>query len=146
MTTTTRPKTSRSFTTVAILAAVAAVAAGIVVFMLVQSGPTAPAGQFHVSIRGNLGATVTVDGKVTTLRAETGYDSGDFTGQQISVVASSSGAAPNCRITDGSGVELAAQVGDAPEVGPQTVLQGYGPAKSIEAPSIETASCTAAAK
>lgn len=120
-----------------------AVALGAVLYA-VQSGGAAPAPQqVHVSILGNLGGTVTVDGGAPTrLDAYDGTDARDFiASKSVSVMVDSSGMAPSCRIADSAGKQLASHAGATPSIVPQTLLQGYGPAKSIQAPTIESATC-----
>lgn len=126
-------------------AVVLAVVVGAILFAVQSPGPAPAPQQIHVSIIGNLGGTVMVDGGTPTrLDAYNGTDARDFTASKsISVLVDSSGMAPSCRIVDRAGKQLAAQDGASPSVVPQTMLQGYGPAKSIEAPTIESVTCEA---
>lgn len=126
---------------IASLAAIAAIIIGAVIYGGAAGTLTSEPQQLRVVITGNLGARVTVDGEVRRLDAPTGVDSSSYpVKKSISVFVTSTGDAPSCKITDGSGKILADQSGPAPERVEQTV--GWAPDVSvINAPTYENASC-----
>ncbi|MFD6066693.1 hypothetical protein [Amycolatopsis lurida] len=123
-------------------AAVVAVAA-VVTTILITSSEARPAQQLQVGIIGNLGGTVTVDGsQVIQLTASNGADQVTVTASDsVRIIVTSSGAAPRCSVHTAAGAVLADRAGPAPQVGPQTMVTGGGPADVVNAPSMESVTC-----
>lgn len=124
-------------------AVVVAVVVGAILFALQAPGPAPAPQQVHVSIIGNQGGMVMVDGNAPTrLDAYDGTDSRDFTASKVvTVIVDSSGAPPSCRVVDHAGKQLAAESGSTPSVVLQTTELGYGPAKTVMAPTTEHVTC-----
>lgn len=133
---------SRRVIVLSAAAAIVAVAA-VVTAVLVTSSDARPAQQVQVSIRGNLGGSVIVDGDQTIqLKAETGADQVTVTATEtVHVSATSSGGEPRCSVHTMAGVVLVEKAGPAPTVGPQTMVTGGGPADVVNAPSWESVTC-----
>ncbi|RSD22018.1 hypothetical protein [Amycolatopsis eburnea] len=127
----------------AIVGAALAVVAVALVLALPSAGAAPAAQQVHVSIIGNLGGSVMIDGGVPTrLDAYDGTDGRDFTASKsVFVTVTSSGDAPWCHVVDKAGKQLADAKGAKPSIVPQTFATGYGPAQNVDAPTIESVTC-----
>lgn len=130
---------------VAVAAAIAAAASIVVIASLIANRPAgAPQTQLiNVSIRGNLGGFVIVDGQETTKLIA--YDGTDHlavnAAKSVHVTVDSTGDTPWCHIDGSNGATLQERFGVPPHPAQQTVFQGYGPAQVVEVPSHETVAC-----
>jgi hypothetical protein len=122
-----------------------AVVAGAVLLAVQLQGAAPAPQQVHVSIIGNQGGTVMVDGGAPTrLDAYDGTDARDFTASKaVSVIVDSSGMPPSCSIVDQAGKQLASEAGPTPSTVLQTTSLGYGPAGTVNAPTTESVTCYA---
>lgn len=123
-----------------------AAAAAIIAVVLATNTPSAkpaPTQLINVSIRGNLGGFVIVDGQETTKLIA--YDGTDHlavnAAKSVHVTVESTGETPWCHIDGSNGVTLQERFGVPPHPAQQTVFQGYGPAQVVEVPSHETVAC-----